>query len=341
MIKIALDVMGGDNAPDSIIEGAIWAAREMKNKCHIVLVGQDNVIHKTLQKYDTKGIKFTIVNATQVVGMHESPSAAFRQKKDSSIAIAIQLQKEGKADAIVSAGNTGLVMATSLLRLGRLKSVHRPAIAAILPTKKGYVTMLDVGANVDSKPLHLLQFAIMGYIYVNYMFNKIRPKVGLLSIGEESSKGNDLTQEVHKLLEKLKEHNLINFIGNVEGRDVLKGKADVVVCDGFVGNIVLKMAESMYEMIMRPLKDFMKGKMRGKIGFMMLKPVFDKLRAQLDYEEYGGAPLLGIKGVSIICHGSSGPRAIMNAIKVAHRYVSEKVNEHIEEQLKLYNEAMK
>jgi len=273
--------------------------------------------------------------------MHESPSASFRQKKDSSIAIAIQLQKEGKADAVVSAGNTGVVMATSLLRLGRLKGVQRPAIAALLPTKKGYVTMLDVGANVDSKPLHLLQFAIMGYIYVNYMFNKIRPKVGLLSIGEESSKGNELTQEVHKLLKNLKEHNLINFIGNVEGRDVLKGNADVVICDGFVGNIVLKMAESIYDMIMRPLKDFIKGKMRGKVGFMMLKPVFDKLRTQLDYEEYGGAPLLGIKGVSIICHGSSGPRAIMNAIKVAHKYVSEKVNEHIEEQLKLYNEAMK
>lgn len=329
-IKMAVDAMGGDQAPDAIVEGAVKATRVMGKDVEIVLVGDEPLVKEQLSTFTYRGGSISIVDAPEVIGMHESPASALRKKKNSSIAVATRLQKEGQVEALVSAGNTGAVMAASILELGRLQGVRRPAIASTFPSEQGICVVLDVGANAECKPIHLLQFGVMGSIYTRQVLGLKNPKVGLLSIGEESSKGNELTLEAHKLLAE----SSLNFTGNVEGKDILKGTADVVVCDGFVGNVILKFAESIIDMLITAVKEKLMTDLRGKFGAFLLRPGFEEFKKELDYQEYGGAPLLGIDGVCIICHGGSSAKAIMNAIRMAERMVNSQVNEHIKSQLR-------
>jgi glycerol-3-phosphate acyltransferase PlsX len=266
--------------------------------------------------------------------MGESPTAALRQKKDSSISRAIALVKEGKAEAAISAGNTGAMMATAKVILGTLKGVDRPAIATLFPTLNEPCALLDVGANVDCRPEHLFQFAVMGSIYVQHILAKKNPRVGLLSIGEEESKGNELTREAYKLLQNAPSQGAsINFMGNVEGKDIFKGEADVIVCDGFMGNVVLKACESMAELFDVVLKEELGSKALYRLGARLCQKGLKSFMKKIDYAEHGGAPLLDVNGVTIICHGRSSVRAIKNAIRVAKELVEEKVNLHIGDSL--------
>jgi glycerol-3-phosphate acyltransferase PlsX len=269
--------------------------------------------------------------------MLDSPATVFRRKKDSSIRVANELVKSGEAVAVISAGHTGAAMAASLFILGPLEGIERPAIATMMPTVKGTCVVLDVGANVDCKPSHLLQFAIMGEVFAKHLLRNPNPKVGLLSIGEEETKGNELTKEAFKLLTETS----LNFIGNVEGRDVMMGKADVIVCDGFIGNVVLKATEGVAGAIGAVLKDGIGTSILRKIGYFLMRPAFQKLKAKMDYAEYGGAPLLGINGISIISHGRSSDRAIKNAIRVAVEFAKGEVNRHIHEDIECNMELAK
>ena len=307
-MTIALDAMGGDSSPAAEVEGAVLAAREYN--AEIVLVGDEKLLRSELDKYRTAGLPITICHASQRVEMHESPVSVLRKKKDSSIVVATKLVRDEKASAVVSAGHTGAAMAASLLILGPVKGVERPAIAAILPTLEGVAVMLDVGANVDCKPKHLYQFAIMGHAYAVKMLQKENPRIGLLSIGEEDTKGNILTRETFRYLK----NSPLNFIGNVEGKDVYSGSADVIVCDGFIGNVALKISEAVADTMGKMLSREIKKSSSGKIGYLLLKKAFASFKKKVDYAEYGGAPLLGVNGVSIICHGRSTPKAIKNAI---------------------------
>lgn len=328
MIRIGLDAMGGDYAPQSVIEGAFLAFKENNDDFRITLVGEKGKIEKELSRLNLQNSFLSIENATEYVGMEEHPTEVIK-KKNSSIVIGTRLQKDKKVDAFISSGDTGAVMATSFLTLGRLEGVNRPAIATCLPTEKGVVVFLDVGANAECKAINLYQFGVMGSIYASYILKKESPKVGLLSIGEESTKGNELVLEAYKLLEK----GPVNFIGNVEGTDVLKGTCDVVVTDGFVGNIVLKFAESFDGFLTSLIHKRVKQSLLFRLGAFLLKISIRDLRKVLDYAEYGGAPLLGVNGVCIICHGKSSSKAIKNAIKVGVDMVKEKVNELIQERL--------
>jgi glycerol-3-phosphate acyltransferase PlsX len=319
-MKIALDAMGGDYAPATNIDGAIEALDGNK-ELSIILVGDEAKISSELKKRDCKGLSIEVKHASQVVEMEESPLTAIRRKKDSSIRVAIDLVKAGKADAMISAGNSGVVMATALLILGKLPGIERPAIAAIMPSFKDHFVLIDAGANVDCKPLNLYQFGIMGDAYARCIFDIESPKIGLLSIGEEDAKGNELTKEALKLLKDAH----INFIGNIEGKDIFEGEADVVVCDGFVGNITLKVSEGLAETLSKMLKKEMMEKASGKIDPSLLKEAFKNFKLRTDYSEYGGAPLLGISKPCIISHGRSSSKAIKNAIKVAGTFQSKGV----------------
>jgi len=316
--------MGGDRGPVVNIEGAVAAARELG--LSVVLVGNEEELRRSLQDHSTNGLGITICHAPETVGMNESPSAALRKKKHSSIRVGLELVKRGEADAFISAGNTGAVMATAMVTLGSLPGVERPAIALIVPTLRGQSILLDAGANADCKPRHLLQFAIMGDIYARQVMGKTSPTVGLLSIGEEESKGNELTREAFKELE---EERSLNFIGNVEGRDVFSGAADVIVCDGFTGNIALKISESAAEFFTVLLKEELEKGLVGKLGALLTRGAFRRFKKRVDYTEYGGAPLLGVGGMCIISHGRSTAKAIKNAIRVAAECVENKVIEHI------------
>ncbi len=275
--------MGGDNAPQAIVAGAVQAARDFR--VGIILVGVDQIVRAELGKYtQAKALPIEIRNATEVVDMLDSPATVFRRKKDSSIRVANELVKSGEAAAVFSAGHTGAAMSTSLFVLGRVEGVERPAIATFMPTTKGTCIVLDVGANVDCKPNHLLQFAIMGEVYAKYLLKNPNPRVGLLSIGEEETKGNELTKEAFKLLTETS----LNFIGNVEGRDVLSGRADVVVCDGFIGNVVLKVSEAVAEAVGLFLKDGIEKSLSSKLGYLLMRPAFRSLKQKVDYAEYGG-----------------------------------------------------
>jgi len=329
-MKIAVDAMGGDNAPHAIVEGAVQAAREYGTS--LILVGIEEVVLRELKKYDPRGLEIEVKHASQVVGMQDLPSVALRRKPDSSIRVAIDLIRKGVVDAVVSAGNTGASMTIAKVVCGTLEGVERPAIAAVIPNLKQATILLDVGANVDSKPRHILQFAIMGHVYAKDILNVEKPRIGLLNIGEESSKGNELTKEVFDALKRTD----LNFIGNVEGRDVFNGKADVVVCDGFVGNIVLKVTESFAETMGIVLKGEFSKNMRTKAGYLLIKPEITRLKRKMDYSEYGGAPLLGINGVLIKAHGSSGAKAIKNAIRVAGESIHQQVKAHITETIVKY-----
>jgi glycerol-3-phosphate acyltransferase PlsX len=268
--------------------------------------------------------------------MEESPSQASKVKKDASIVVACRLLAEKKVDAVVSAGNSGAVMTSALRYLGRLKGIYRPAIATLIPTQKGYCMVADVGANADCKPVYLFQFAIMAKIVAESLLNIKHPRIGLLSIGEEKEKGNHLTKHTAPILESCKE---IHFIGNVEGRDIPKGKADVVVCDGFVGNVVLKTMEGTADVITRMIKTEVNASFSAKLGYLLMRPAFKKLKKKIDYAEYGGAPLLGVDGACIISHGKSNAKAIKNAIKAAEQIVSKKVNESIKNQIHTYSHS--
>jgi glycerol-3-phosphate acyltransferase PlsX len=326
-MKIAVDAMGGDNAPHAIVAGAVQAAREFG--VGIILVGIEQSIQAELSKHNIKNLPLEIRNATEVVDMLDSPATVFRRKKDSSIRVANELVKSGEAVAVISAGHTGAAMTTSLFVLGKLGGIERPAIATFMPNVKGTSIVLDVGANVDCKPVHLLQFAVMGEVYAKYLLKIPSPRVGLLSIGEEATKGNELTKEAFKLLTETS----LNFIGNVEGRDVMSGRADVVVCDGFIGNVVLKVSEAVAETIGLMIRENIGDSMIRKMGYFMMRPAFRALKRRIDYAEYGGAPLIGIDGISIISHGRSSDRAVKNAIRVAAELAKSEVNKHIHEDI--------
>ena len=323
-MKIALDAMGGDYAPDVTVAGAIEAVSEYD--VEVVLVGDKDRLSEVLREKRYPANRISIFHASEVAGMDESPVAVLRKKKDSSIRKAVELVKTGKADAAVSAGHSGVAMAMALFLLGKVPGVDRPAIAAIMPSLTGHFVLLDAGANVDCKPENLLEFAHMGNAYYKAIFNEPVPKVALLSIGEEDTKGNELTKEAFKLLKGSKG---FNFTGNIEGKDVFAGHADVIVCDGFVGNIVLKTSEGLAETIIKMLKREIANVATGKLGYLMIKPAIRNFKKRTDYDEYGGAPLLGINGTCIISHGRSSARALKNAIRVASEMARQRVHENI------------
>ncbi|WP_028307383.1 phosphate acyltransferase PlsX [Desulfitibacter alkalitolerans] len=323
MVKIALDAMGGDYAPSEIIKGAVEAVK--KNYAEVVLVGIESQIEKELAKYPTmEGI--SVIHASEVIGMDEAPAVATRKKRDSSMMVAARLVKEKQVQGMVSAGSTGAQMAASVMNIGRIKGISRPAIATLMPTLSGPKLLLDVGSNVDSKPENLLQFAQMGSLYVEKLLGSNNPKVGLINIGSEKTKGNQLTIAAYELLEQ----SALNFVGNVEPRDIPHGPVDVMVCDGFVGNCLLKFAEGLAGGFGVLLKRELTKNFVRKLGALALVPGLRNIKKQFDYSEYGGAPLLGINGVSIICHGSSNSIAICNAIKVAAQSYDSKLVEAIQ-----------
>jgi glycerol-3-phosphate acyltransferase PlsX len=329
MLTIAVDAMGGDHAPKSEVEGAIRAATSLPVK--VILVGLQDVIQRELEHHPQAArLPIEVHHASEVITMEDSAAKAVRTKKDSSIRVASRLMRDGLAQGVVSAGNTGAVMATAKMVQGMIRGVDRPALASALPSEKGTpVVVLDVGANVDSSPEMLAQFAVMGEIYSRTIFHNSSPRVGLLSIGEEEHKGNDLTKAAWPLLKNLP----INFIGNVEGRDIFSGVADVVVCDGFVGNVALKVSEGLVDMIKSMLRESLEATVTRKIGYVLSRTAYKEFRKRVDYSEYGGIPLLGVKGASIICHGRSNANAIKNAIRVAAEFAEGRVQEKIEAEL--------
>jgi glycerol-3-phosphate acyltransferase PlsX len=328
-MRIALDAMGGDNAPGVTLEGAVETVNEFDD-IDVILVGKTDVLEAGLGGKRYPEGRITIKHASEVVGMEETAAVALRKKKDSSIKVAVDLVKNGQADAVVSAGHSGVAMATSLLALRKCEGVDRPAIATMMPTINGSFLLVDAGANVDCAPANLLQFAYMGSAYCRIVQDIKEPRVALLSIGEEDTKGNELTKAVFHLLKK----SCLNFVGNIEGKDIFGGSADVVVCDGFVGNTVLKVSEGLADAVIKILRDEITKSLSRKLGYMLLKPAFRHLKKRTDYDEYGGAPLLGINGISIISHGRSSPKAIKNALKVANQLSSRQIHKVISEEIR-------
>jgi glycerol-3-phosphate acyltransferase PlsX len=328
MLTIALEAMGGDHAPKAEVEGAVQAARSLGVR--VVLVGREDVVRPELEKYpDHLDLPIEIEHAAEVITMEDS-SKAVRTKKNSSLKVASRMVRDGRAQGLVSAGNTGAIMATAKITQGVVPGVTRPALAGVFPTMKGSpAVVVDVGANVDCSPRMLAQFAVMGEIYSSIILRRPKPRVGLLSIGEEAHKGNDLTRATAELLKVLN----LNFIGNVEGRDIFTGDVDVIVCDGFIGNVALKVSEGVGEMVKQLLRDSLESTITGKIGYALSRTAFSDFKKRVDYSEYGGAPLLGVRGVCIICHGRSNANAIKNALRVAAEFAAGKVNQKIEEEL--------
>ncbi|MHB1399052.1 MAG: phosphate acyltransferase PlsX [Trichloromonadaceae bacterium] len=324
---VGVDAMGGDQAPAVEVEGAVAAARAWGYA--IVLVGDSVRIAEQLQKHDISGLDIRIQHASEVVGMHDSASDAVRKKKDSSIRVAFNLVKDGQTQAVVSAGNSGATMAAGMFVLKRIPGIDRPAIATLVPNLKDVSLLLDVGGNVDCKPQHLAQFALMGDVYSRNVLGKKQPRVGLLSNGEEESKGNELTRDAHRLLKNAP----FNYVGYVEGRDIYNGSVDVIVCDGFVGNVVLKVSEGLAEGIGVMLRREIQQRFWARLGYVLSKPAFSAFKKKLDYAEYGGAPLLGIEGTGVICHGGSSAKAIKNAIRMAHDYVASRLNDKLASQI--------
>lgn len=325
--RIALDAMGGDRGLPVNIEGALLAKKETDHQ--IILVGDESLIRQELARHGAQDA-FLIRHAATVIGMHEKPAEACRTKKDSSIMVCAQMVAEGQADALISAGHSGAAMAASLWHLKRLPGVSRPAIATIFPTLDGSCVVLDMGANVDCKPKHLFQFAVMGSIYARAILGVERPRVGLLTIGEEEGKGNEVVNETHPLLKD----SALNYVGHVEGRDIPKGAADVFVCDGFVGNIVLKFGEGLAAALLSLIKTEIKKRPLAAIAAkLFLKAPFKAIKKKTDPSEFGGAPLLGVGGVSLICHGGADAKAIKNAIRGAGVFVEKDINRQISEQL--------
>lgn len=334
-MRIALDAMGGDRGSELLVRGALSAVRE-KEDLEVILLGSRSLLEDQLANIIAKGDpveRLHIEHAPETVSMHESPVEAMRKKKNSTIMVGFELVKNGQADAVVSAGNSGATMAAAIRKLGRLKGVSRPGIASLFPTLKQPVIIMDIGANVDCRPKHLFEFAVMASSCSRLLLGIERPRIGLLSIGEETGKGNALVKETHALLT---DSNL-NFVGNVEGRDVYQGDIDVIVCDGFVGNISLKVSEGLAEAAMQMLRNEIMKTIRAKIGYLLIRKAFKNFRKRVDYAEYGGAPLLGINGTGIISHGKSNATAIKNAIDVAADMVRNKVNDTILKSLEEYS----
>ena len=329
MATIAVDAMGSDRAPRPEIEGAILAARQ--HSVHVLLVGREDVLRQELAHHPQAArLPIEIVHASEAITMEDKATQALRAKRDSSMRVGLRLVREGQAAGFVTAGNTGAAMATAKIVLGTLPGVDRPALAAVFPTAAGTAAILvDVGANVDCKPQNLEQFAVMGEIYFRSIFGTDRPRVGLLSIGEEETKGNDLTRQSYQLLKQLP----LNFVGNVEGRDLYNGQVDVIVCDGFVGNVALKISEGVVELVREALKESLRATITRQVGFLLSRKAFVEFKKRVDYTEYGGAPLLGLKGVCIVSHGSSNANAIKNALRVASEFAQHQINAKIEQEL--------
>lgn len=330
-MKLAIDAMGGDHGPEEIIKGALEAFEQYTELEKVFLVGQLEPMKAVLQQQNQlDNSKVELVEATEIIEMADHPANAYRKKKDASITVATRLVKEGAADGVLSAGSTGGQMVSALFGLGRIKGVSRPAIGCMLPTRAGGKLLLDSGANTNVDVENLIQFAQMGSIYMRCVMNIDQPKVGLINNGTEETKGSELTQAAYQALKELSN---IHFVGNVEGRELPEGTVDVMVCDGFTGNVVLKTMEGMGKMIIGMLQEEIEGSMRNKIGALMMKPALSHLKHQMDYAEYGGAPLLGVDGISIVCHGSSKAKAIRNAIRVALQCHESHFVDQIKEQL--------
>lgn len=325
-LRIALDAMGGDRGPEEMVAGAVLAVRH--EDVAVTLLGDEARVRAAVEACQLPAElahRLEVVPTTQVVGMSEPPFEAIRRKKDSSIMRAFALHKEGRVDAVVSAGNSGAIMAAGLKYLGRLESISRPGIASTFPTMKDPVVMMDVGANVDCRPRHLFEFGVMATAFSRVLFNIERPRIGLLSIGEEGGKGNTLVRKSHLLFQQ----SSLNYIGNVEGQETFQGDVDVIVCDGFVGNVCLKLSEGLAEVVTAMLGEEIKKRLPAKIGYLLARDAFAAFRRRVDYAEYGGAPLLGLQGTGVVCHGRSSAMAIKNAIRVAAEMVRNRVNDHI------------
>jgi len=328
MIKIALEAMGSDHAPFSEVAGAVEAVREYD--CGIILVGQQDVLEAELAKHKYPTDKIEVRHASEVIEMHDSPAASVRKKKDASVSVAVKLIKEGAAQAIVTAGNTGAAVCAAGLFLRMIEGVDRPGIGVLLPTLKDVSMLIDAGANVDPKPEHLLQYGVMASGYFKFILKKENPRIGLLNVGQEESKGSDFALRTHELFNKTE----LNFIGNVEGHDVYNGECDIIVCGGLVGNVALKISESLGSAISSILRREMKKSLITRLGALLSASAFRALKKEIDYAEYGGAPLLGVDGNCIIAHGGSSPKAIKNAIREALKMAKSNVNEYIEKALK-------
>lgn len=325
-VRIALDAMGGDRGPQEVVAGAVQAVAEIED-LEVTLFGDLQTISAALHSLNqSPGPRLRVAHTSQVIGMDESPFDAVRRKRDSSIIVAFECLKSGDADAVVSAGNSGATMAAAIRFLGRLKNVSRPGIASVFPTLKGPVVMMDVGANVDCRPQHLFQFGVMASAFCQALFEIEQPRIGLLSIGEETGKGNLLVKKAHELLSR----SPLNFIGNVEGRDTFQGDVDVIVCDGFVGNVCLKLSEGLAEAVISMLREEIAKSIKAQVGYLFARDAFVNFKKRVDYAEYGGAPLLGLNGTGIICHGRSNAVAIKNAIRVGAELVRKKVNHRIQ-----------
>ena len=324
-MRFVLDAMGGDHAPPVVVEGGVWAAREFG--VEVVLIGREEDVRQELARHDTSGLSLPVVHASQVIEMEEHPAAAVKAKKDSSMVVGMDLVKQGQADAFVSAGNSGGVMAAALFRLGRIRGIKRPALSTVYPTTPGLCFMLDVGANTDCKPEYLLQFAYMGAAYAERVLGIADPRVGIVSNGEEETKGSILVQEAHQLLKK----SGLNFIGNVEGKDIPAGLADVVVTDGFSGNIVIKLSEGVATLLMEVMEEEIKKRPAAVLGALLARGALREVKSRLDYSEYGGAPLLGVDGVVIVGHGRSNAKAIKNMVRVGKEAVEKGMLEAIKE----------
>ncbi len=326
-MHIALDVMGGDRGPLELVAGAVQAVRDFS--LEVTLLGDEGQIKQALKHHSISDSRLHTVHTSQTISMIEPPFEAVRKKRDASVVVAFELLKKGEVDAVVSAGNSGATMAAAIRKLGRLKQISRPGIASIFPTQKNPLVMMDVGANVDCRPQHLFQFGVMASAFSTVLLGIDKPRIGLLSIGEEGGKGNLLVKNSHELFQK----SSLNFIGNVEGRDTFLGDVDVIVCDGFVGNVCLKVSEGLAETVLAMLGEEISKSFSAKMGYLLAKQAFANFKKRVDYAEYGGAPLLGLNGTGIVCHGRSNAKAIKNAIKVAIEMVRNKVNDHIIELL--------
>ena len=334
-MRIAIDGMGGDNAPQAVVDGVIKAINEYSD-LEFYITGPEEIIKEELHKQNYEGDKITIVNATEVISNNEHPARAIKRKKDSSLCKALELVKEKTCDAVISAGSTGAFLTGCTLIVGRIKGVKRPALTPIMPGKNGPFMIVDAGANVDCKPEYLVQFAYMGKEYYKGVLKGENPSIGLVNIGSEEEKGNDLTKNTHKLL---KEEENLNFIGNIEPRDITTGNTNVLVCDGFVGNTILKMYEGTASTVLKIIvEEMLSSGAKAKIGAFLLKPVFKSIKKKFDYKEYGGAPFLGVDGICIKAHGSSDGKAIKNAIRQSKEFHDNKVLDKIKEQLELKSE---
>lgn len=327
LTKVALDAMGGDHAPGEIVKGAAAAVSKEKS-LEVFLVGREEAIRKELEKYEYDKERITVVNAAEVIEMAEPPVNAIRKKKDSSIVVGMKLVKEGKADAFVSAGSTGAVLVGGQVIVGRIRGVDRAPLAPLIPTAKGFSLLIDCGANVDARPAHLVQFAKMGSVYMEHIMNVKNPKVAIVNIGAEEEKGNALVKETFPLLRETKG---INFTGSVEARDIPYGAADVIVCEAFAGNIILKLFEGVGAVLINKIKEGLMSSLRSKIGALLIKPALKKTVKSFDSSEYGGAPLLGLNGLVVKTHGSSKAKEICNTVLQCVTFKNQNINERIKE----------